>query len=78
MTDLDIWRLSGDGKSPFYDQINKEHLFFFFRYFEYAKDTSKVKSQDFFTVISYIASTPIGRNLAWDWVRMNWEYLVNR
>lgn len=61
-----------------YGLANTKHIWLLNRYFEYAKDSSKVKSQDFFTVISYIASTPIGRNLAWDWVRMNWEYLVNR
>ncbi|XP_076074224.1 glutamyl aminopeptidase-like [Mytilus galloprovincialis] len=48
------------------------------RYLEYAKDESKVKAQDFFNVITYISRNPIGRSLAWDWVRSNWEYLVQR
>ena len=37
-----------------------------------------VRSQDFFTVVQYISQNPIGSKLVWDWVRSNWEYLVNR
>lgn len=48
------------------------------RYLDYAKDETKVRSQDFFRVITYISRNPVGRGLVWDWIRSNWEYLVGR
>ncbi|XP_050391475.2 glutamyl aminopeptidase [Patella vulgata] len=48
------------------------------RYLDYANDPDKVRSQDFFTVIIYIAQNPAGNNLAWNWVRENWPKLVDR
>ncbi|XP_071953572.1 glutamyl aminopeptidase-like [Antedon mediterranea] len=48
------------------------------RYLDYAMDESKVRSQDFFTVVNYIADNPVGNPIVWDWVRTNWELLVNR
>lgn len=41
-------------------------------------DESKVRSQDFFTVISYIGGNPVGRGLVWEFVRANWELIVDR
>lgn len=48
------------------------------RYIEFAKDESNVRSQDYFTVLTYIARNPVGRGLVWDWIRDNWQYLVDR
>lgn len=48
------------------------------RYIEYAKNESYVRGQDYFTVLQYIAGNPIGRPLVWDWVKNNWQYLVDR
>ncbi|XP_013411098.1 glutamyl aminopeptidase [Lingula anatina] len=48
------------------------------RYLEYAWDPTKVRSQDFFNVINYISSTPIGNSLTWEWVRKRWEDIVAR
>ncbi|XP_053392901.1 glutamyl aminopeptidase-like [Mercenaria mercenaria] len=48
------------------------------RYIDFAKDESNVRSQDYFTVLTYIARNPVGRGLVWNWVRDNWQYLVNR
>ncbi|XP_061175207.1 glutamyl aminopeptidase-like [Saccostrea echinata] len=48
------------------------------RYLEYTKREDMVRSQDFFTVVQYIAQNPVGNKLVWDWVRSNWEYLVDR
>lgn len=48
------------------------------RYLEYSKDPQKVRSQDFFSVITYISQNPVGNPIAWDWVRANWHYLVDR
>jgi glutamyl aminopeptidase len=49
-----------------------------FRYLEYAKREDMVRSQDFFTVVQYIAQNPVGNKLVWDWIRSNWDYLVGR
>ncbi|XP_043827241.1 glutamyl aminopeptidase [Dromiciops gliroides] len=48
------------------------------RYLELLKDTNVIKSQDVFTVIRYISYNSYGKSMAWDWIRFNWEYLVNR
>lgn len=48
------------------------------RYIEFAKSESNVRSQDYFTVLTYIARNPVGRGLVWDWIRDNWQYLVDR
>ncbi|XP_001363921.2 glutamyl aminopeptidase [Monodelphis domestica] len=48
------------------------------RYLELLKDSNFIKSQDVFTVIRYISYNSYGKYMAWDWIRFNWEYLVNR
>nr|CAD7397386.1 unnamed protein product [Timema cristinae] len=48
------------------------------RYIEYAKDESNVRSQDFFTVLHFIASNPVGNPIVWDFIRSEWEYLTGR
>ena len=45
---------------------------------EYAKDESKIRSQDFFTLINYMAANPNANDLTWDWVRRNYDYLLDR
>nr|CAD7448211.1 unnamed protein product [Timema bartmani] len=47
-------------------------------YIEYAKDESNVRSQDFFTVLHFIASNPVGNPIVWDFIRSEWEYLTGR
>ncbi|KAM4050461.1 glutamyl aminopeptidase isoform 1-T1 [Anomaloglossus baeobatrachus] len=43
------------------------------------KNTSLIKSQDALNVIYYISAySKLGKQMAWDWVRVNWDYLVNR
>ena len=49
-----------------------------FRYIDYAKNETNVRSQDYFTVLTYIARNPVGRPLVWNWLQDNWQYLVNR
>jgi glutamyl aminopeptidase len=45
----------------------------------YTNDSSIINDQDFFYVQQSIASnSPIGRQLVWDYLRSNWEYLVER
>lgn len=45
---------------------------------EYSKNEDYVRSQDFFTVWSYISANPIGNPIIWDFYRQNWDYLVAR
>ncbi|XP_040185208.1 glutamyl aminopeptidase [Rana temporaria] len=49
------------------------------KYLKYIYNTSLIKSQDALNVIYYIAVySKLGKQMAWDWVRINWDYLVNR
>ncbi|XP_068951266.1 glutamyl aminopeptidase [Petaurus breviceps papuanus] len=48
------------------------------RYLELLKDTNLIKSQDVFSIIRYISYNSYGKYMAWDWIRLNWEYLVDR
>ncbi|NWV09614.1 AMPE aminopeptidase, partial [Ptilonorhynchus violaceus] len=48
------------------------------RYLKYIYNTSLVKSQDVFTVLRYISYNTYGKTMAWDWIRLNWQYLVDR
>ncbi|XP_033329801.1 glutamyl aminopeptidase [Megalopta genalis] len=43
-----------------------------------ASDENYVRSQDFFGCLSAISNNPVGTPLVWNWVRSNWELLVNR
>uniref|UniRef100_A0A8D1QZU2 Aminopeptidase n=1 Tax=Sus scrofa TaxID=9823 RepID=A0A8D1QZU2_PIG len=48
------------------------------RYLDLLKDPNVIKSQDVFTVIRYISYNSYGKTMAWNWIQLNWEYLVNR
>ncbi|NXJ09609.1 AMPE aminopeptidase, partial [Odontophorus gujanensis] len=48
------------------------------RYLKYVYNSSLIKSQDVFTVVRYISYNIYGKTMAWDWIRLNWEYLVDR
>ncbi|XP_057260520.1 glutamyl aminopeptidase [Pezoporus wallicus] len=48
------------------------------RYLKYIYNTSLIKSQDAFTVLRYISYNTYGKTMTWDWIRLNWEYLVDR
>lgn len=48
------------------------------RYLDLLKDSNFIKSQDVFTVIRYISYNSYGKSMAWNWIQLNWEYLVNR
>lgn len=49
-----------------------------YRLLEYSKNQSIIKDQDFFACISYISYTTNGNSMAWSWVRVNWDYMVER
>ncbi|XP_032489033.1 glutamyl aminopeptidase isoform X2 [Phocoena sinus] len=48
------------------------------RYLDLLKDSNLIKTQDVFTVIRYISYNSYGKTMAWNWIQLNWEYLVNR
>ncbi|XP_012276537.1 glutamyl aminopeptidase [Orussus abietinus] len=48
------------------------------RFINIAFDETYVRAQDFFGCLQVISSNPIGTPLVWDWLRENWEKLVNR
>ncbi|CAH2300766.1 glutamyl aminopeptidase [Pelobates cultripes] len=49
------------------------------RFLSYLYNTTLIKSQDALNVIYYIAvNSKHGKQMAWDWVRINWDYLVSR
>ncbi|NWX00910.1 AMPE aminopeptidase, partial [Caloenas nicobarica] len=48
------------------------------RYLKYIYNTSLIKTQDVFTVLRYISYNTYGKTMAWDWIRVNWQYLVDR
>lgn len=42
------------------------------------KDPDIIKTQDVFTVIRYISYNTYGKTMAWNWIQLNWDYLVDR
>lgn len=48
------------------------------RYLEMLKDPNIIKTQDVFTVIRYISYNSYGKSMAWNWIQLNWDYLVSR
>ncbi|XP_060595216.1 glutamyl aminopeptidase-like [Ruditapes philippinarum] len=61
-----------------YGLANTKHVWLLNRYLEFSKNTTMIGSQDFFTVVTYISRNPVGNPLAWNWVRANYDYIVNR
>ncbi|XP_069102239.1 aminopeptidase N-like [Argopecten irradians] len=47
------------------------------RYLVYSISPDKIRKQDATSVIVYISNNPIGRALAWDFVRGHWDFLMN-
>ncbi|NWH17545.1 AMPE aminopeptidase, partial [Grus americana] len=47
-------------------------------YLKYIYNTSFIKTQDVFTVLRYISYNTYGKTMTWDWIRLNWQYLVDR
>lgn len=48
------------------------------RYINLAWDENNVRRQDYFTLLGYISANPVGQSLVWDYVRENWDKLVER
>lgn len=47
------------------------------RYLQYCLDPTKIRKQDAFFTIVYIASNAVGQPLAWDFIRSNWDHIYN-
>ena len=41
-------------------------------------DETKIRSQDFFTLIDYIAQNKVANGYLWDWVRAQYDNIVAR
>ncbi|XP_016947727.2 glutamyl aminopeptidase [Drosophila biarmipes] len=48
------------------------------RYIDLAWNEEYVRGQDYFTCLTYISANPAGESLVWDYVRENWQRLVDR
>jgi len=48
------------------------------RFIDLAKDESNIRSQDYFSALSYISNNPSGNMLVWNFVQSEWKYLVQR
>lgn len=49
-----------------------------YKLMDLAKDETKIRSQDYFTLLTYVSWNRVGEPLVWDFVRNEWEYLVQR
>lgn len=48
------------------------------KYIAMCVDEKYVRGQDTFSCLISISRNPVGTPLVWDWVRENWDFLVNR
>merc|ERR1711915_897539 len=55
----------------------KEH-WILHRFVLLAKNETIVRSQDYFTALSYISGNLIGGSIVWDFIRAEWPNLVKR
>ncbi|XP_043934238.1 aminopeptidase Ey-like [Protopterus annectens] len=46
------------------------------RYLAYTLDPEKIRKQDAMNTIVYISVNPYGHNLAWDFIRAKWKYII--
>ncbi|XP_005992125.1 aminopeptidase Q [Latimeria chalumnae] len=46
------------------------------RYLQYSLDSSLVKPEDTYFIIEYVSKNAIGRPLAWEFIRANWEQIT--
>ena len=44
----------------------------------FAEDRTKIRYQDFFSVVKYLSLNPVARPHMWTWARINWQRLVSR
>ncbi|XP_077093480.1 glutamyl aminopeptidase [Siphateles boraxobius] len=61
-----------------YGLASVENVTLLHRLLEAAKNESIVRSQDVFSLVQYVSRNPNGKTMAWEWMTLNWDYLVNR
>ncbi|ROK15851.1 Glutamyl aminopeptidase [Anabarilius grahami] len=61
-----------------YGLASVENVNLLHRLLEATKNESIVRSQDVFTLVQYVSRNANGKTMAWDWMTLNWDYLVNR
>lgn len=61
-----------------YGLASVEDITLLYRLLEATKNESIIRSQDVFTVVQYVSRNKYGKTMAWDWVTLNWDNLVNR
>ncbi|KAM9786890.1 glutamyl aminopeptidase [Syngnathus typhle] len=61
-----------------YGLASVQDITLLWRLLEASKDQNVVRSQDLFTLVTYVSYNPVGQSMAWDWATLNWQYLVNR
>ncbi|XP_067241856.1 glutamyl aminopeptidase [Chanodichthys erythropterus] len=61
-----------------YGLASVENVNLLHRLLEAAKNESIIRSQDVFTLVQYVSRNAYGKTMAWDWMTLNWDYLVNR
>ncbi|KAB5581869.1 hypothetical protein PHYPO_G00180550 [Pangasianodon hypophthalmus] len=61
-----------------YGLASVENISLLNRLLEASKNETIVRSQDLFTLVRYVSLNKYGESMAWDWVTLNWDYLVNR
>uniref|UniRef100_A0A0P4WBK7 Aminopeptidase n=1 Tax=Scylla olivacea TaxID=85551 RepID=A0A0P4WBK7_SCYOL len=62
----------------YYGMANFQDTSILQSYIELSMKEENVRSQNFLTILEYISTNPVGNSLVWDWVRSNWEWLVER
>ncbi|KAL0968988.1 hypothetical protein UPYG_G00220880 [Umbra pygmaea] len=61
-----------------YGLASVENVSLLYNLLEACKDENIVRTQDLFSVVRYVSLNRYGKTMAWDWVTLNWNYLVNR
>ncbi|XP_063881368.1 glutamyl aminopeptidase-like isoform X4 [Scylla paramamosain] len=62
----------------YYGMANFQDTSILQSYIELSMKEENVRSQNFLAILEYISTNPVGNSLVWDWVRSNWEWLVER
>ena len=58
-------------------RLGYRYLFYLFRYLKYILMPEEIRKQDAISTVVHISINPIGSSLAWDFVRANWNVILN-
>lgn len=53
-------------------------MFIPYRLLDYAVDDEQIRKQDSYIAVSAVSRNVVGGFLTWDWVRANWETLMEK